>query len=193
VRRAARTIGGIDGRIPEWIAGHYEERQQRLRARVLEIRSQGAGRAIHARLPAALAELQSGWELFLEFALEVGAIGRAEQEELEQRSQRAFAQLCALQATYQQPRDSVVRLGAPGPAAQGAKPVRSVRDGSKTAQVLDLLQRAGGATAQELIQVTGWQPHSVRGFLSGTVGKKMGLTVTSNKGEDGKRRYSVPA
>jgi hypothetical protein len=35
------------------------------------------------------------------------------------------------------------------------------------------------------------QPHSVRAFLSGTVGKKMGLTLTSNKVEDGVRRYSV--
>ena len=38
---------------------------------------------------------------------------------------------------------------------------------------------------------TGLQPHSVRGFLSGIIGKKMGLTVTSAKGEDGERRYSV--
>ncbi len=76
---------------------------------------------------------------------------------------------------------------------KGAKKARSVRKGSKTAKVLDLLKRASGATAQELIKVTGWQPHSVRGFLSGTVGKKMGLTITSTKGEDGGRRYSVKA
>jgi hypothetical protein len=38
--------------------------------------------------------------------------------------------------------------------------------------------RLGGATAMELMKTTGWQPHSVRGFLSGTIGKKMGLTVT---------------
>jgi hypothetical protein len=53
--------------------------------------------------------------------------------------------------------------------------------------------RAGGVTAKELLKVTGWQPHSLRGFLSGTVGKKMGLTVTSAKGEDGERNYSVKA
>jgi hypothetical protein len=76
-------------------------------------------------------------------------------------------------------------------APKGPKKGRSVRNGSKTAKVLGLLQRAGGATAKELIKVTGWQPHSVRGFLSGTVGKKMGLTVTSTKGEDGERHYSV--
>ena len=69
----------------------------------------------------------------------------------------------------------------------------SARDGSKTAQVLDLLKRPGGATAKELMKATGWQAHSVRGFLSGTVGKKMGLAVTSAKGEDGERTYSLKA
>ena len=68
---------------------------------------------------------------------------------------------------------------------------RVARDGSKTAKLLDLLKRPGGATSKELIKATGWLPHSVRGFLSGTVGKKMGLTVTSSKGEDGERTYSV--
>jgi hypothetical protein len=73
--------------------------------------------------------------------------------------------------------------------ANAAEP--QARDGSKTAKVLDLLTRPSGATAKELMKVTGWQPHSVRGFLSGTVGKKMGLTVTSTKGEDGERSYSI--
>ncbi len=41
------------------------------------------------------------------------------------------------------------------------------------------------------MKATGWQPHSVRGFLSGTVGKKMGLVVTSTKGENGERTYSI--
>jgi Protein of unknown function (DUF3489) len=66
-----------------------------------------------------------------------------------------------------------------------------LRDGSKTAQILDLLKRPGGGTSKELMKVTGWLPHSVRGFLSGTVRKKMGLTVTSAKGENGERIYSV--
>ena len=67
----------------------------------------------------------------------------------------------------------------------------SAREGSKTAKVVGLLKRPGGATAKELMKATGWQPHSVRGFLSGTVGKKMGLFVSSTKGEDGERTYSV--
>jgi hypothetical protein len=74
---------------------------------------------------------------------------------------------------------------------QVAKP--AARSGSKTAKILDLLRRPGGASARELLKATGWQPHSLRGFLSGTVGKKMGLALTSTKGEDGDRTYSLKA
>ena len=70
---------------------------------------------------------------------------------------------------------------------------KAARDGSKTAKILDLLKRPGGATSKELMKATGWLPHSVRGFLSGTVGKKMGLIVTSTKAENGERTYSVEA
>ena len=79
---------------------------------------------------------------------------------------------------------------APKPAKL-EKSGASGREGSKTAKVVDLLKRPGGATAKELLKATGWQPHSVRGFLSGTLGKKMGLVVSSTKGEDGERTYAV--
>ena len=76
-------------------------------------------------------------------------------------------------------------------SAKSPKKAAGARQGSKTAQVLDLLQRSGGATLKELMKATGWQAHSVRGFMSGALGKKMGLAVTSTKAEDGERRYSV--
>jgi hypothetical protein len=76
---------------------------------------------------------------------------------------------------------------------KGAKKAAGARDGSKAATILDLLKRKDGATLKELMKASGWQAHSVRGFLSGTVGKKMGLAVTSTKGEDGERSYSVKA
>ena len=76
-------------------------------------------------------------------------------------------------------------------APQGAKKAPGARDASKTATILEMLKRPGGATAKELLKATGWQPHSLRGFISGTLGKKMGLAVTSTKGEDGERSYSV--
>jgi len=67
----------------------------------------------------------------------------------------------------------------------------SPRAESKGAQILALIRRPKGATLAELAKVTGWQNHSIRGFLSGTVGKKMGLAVESTKREDGGRVYSI--
>ncbi len=82
------------------------------------------------------------------------------------------------------------RTKAKAAKPEAAKP-EVAREGSKTARILDLLKRPGGVTAKELMKATGWLPHSVRGFLSGTVGKKMGLTVTSTKNDDGERTYKV--
>ena len=65
------------------------------------------------------------------------------------------------------------------------------REGSKKAKVLALLERKEGATLAQLMKATGWQAHSVRGFLSGALGKKMGLKIESQKQENGERTYSV--
>jgi len=78
-------------------------------------------------------------------------------------------------------------------APKGETQPKGSRDGSKTALVLSLLRRAGGVSSEELMGVTGWQAHSVRGFLSGTVSKKMGLKVVSAKSESGARSYSIDA
>ena len=66
---------------------------------------------------------------------------------------------------------------------------RPAREGSKKAIVLDLIRRADGASITEIAGATGWQAHSVRGFISGALGKKMGLTVESFKRPDGERAY----
>ncbi len=73
---------------------------------------------------------------------------------------------------------------------QGGTP-RTGKEGSKTSKILELLQRDGGATLGELMQATEWQAHSVRGFLSGTLRKKMKFNVESAKNEKGERSYSI--
>jgi hypothetical protein len=80
---------------------------------------------------------------------------------------------------------------APKPAPKGRQKAASAREGSKTAKVLAMLRQTKGATLKELMKATGWQAHSVRGFLSGTVGKKMGLALESNRREDGERLYKI--
>ncbi|MGD0778460.1 MAG: DUF3489 domain-containing protein, partial [Candidatus Solibacter sp.] len=76
-------------------------------------------------------------------------------------------------------------------SAKSPRKATGAGQGSKTNKVLDLLQRSGGASLNELTKATGWQAHSVRGFMSGAIGKKMGLAVKSTKAEGGERRYSV--
>jgi hypothetical protein len=75
-------------------------------------------------------------------------------------------------------------------ASRIQNPVPARRRG-KTGRVLQLLQRPGGATLKQLIAATQWQAHSVRGFLSGALKKKMGLQIESTKEADGARTYSI--
>jgi len=76
-------------------------------------------------------------------------------------------------------------------APKGRQKAAPVREGSKTAKVLGMLRQTKGATLKELMKATGWQAHSVRGFLSGALGKKMGLALESTKAEDGERFYKI--
>jgi hypothetical protein len=64
---------------------------------------------------------------------------------------------------------------------------------SKRDAVVKMLRSNKGASVAELQKATGWQPHSVRGFLSGTVKKRLGLNLKSELGKAGDRRYSIAA
>jgi Protein of unknown function (DUF3489) len=75
-------------------------------------------------------------------------------------------------------------------AAKPAKEESGPREGSKTAQVVAMLQRKNGATLAEIMEKMGWQKHTVRGFMAGAM-KKAGYSVESFKPEGGERTYRI--
>lgn len=73
-----------------------------------------------------------------------------------------------------------------------APKARAPRTGTKQAKLIEMLRADGGATIDEIIAATGWQPHTVRGAMSGALKKRLGLEVTSEKVEGRGRVYSLP-
>lgn len=65
------------------------------------------------------------------------------------------------------------------------------RPGTKQAQLIAMLQAPKGATIAEVAEATGWQHHSIRGAISGSLKKKLGLTVTSEKLAERGRVYKL--
>ena len=81
--------------------------------------------------------------------------------------------------------------GRPAASAGKSKDTETPGKRTKLDLLTDLLRDPGGASISELTKATGWQPHSVRGAISGAL-KRKGLTVTSEVTE-GVRRYRVGA
>jgi hypothetical protein len=69
-----------------------------------------------------------------------------------------------------------------------SKPIEA--GSSKQASVLAMLGKPGGATISAIMRITGWQPHTVRGFFAGTVRKRLGLNLVSDK-SSGDRSYHI--
>lgn len=80
------------------------------------------------------------------------------------------------------------------PALAKATPAKTAetKRSTKTERLLALLRRPQGVTIEQAAKALEWQPHSVRGVISGVLKKRLGLTITSTKGEGG-RVYRVSA
>jgi Protein of unknown function (DUF3489) len=72
---------------------------------------------------------------------------------------------------------------SPKPAGSG--------NSTKQAQFISLLKQSSGVTLPDLMKATGWQAHSIRGFISGTLKKRLSLKVISDTTSDGIRRYRI--
>jgi hypothetical protein len=82
----------------------------------------------------------------------------------------------------------------PRKAADRQKVVQpKLRANSKQAKVIGMLRQPQGSTTSVIVKATGWQPHSVRGFFAGIIRKKLGLTLESEKPDDGERIYRIVA
>ena len=69
--------------------------------------------------------------------------------------------------------------------------VNSAEPKTRAVHIITLLKQPEGASIAELANATGWQRHSVHGFMSGTLKKKLGLKIESTKDGDTDRRYAV--
>jgi hypothetical protein len=83
--------------------------------------------------------------------------------------------------------------GAPdrGSAGHTAPPATKTRTGTKQAALIAMLKRPEGATIAEIVDATGWQPHTVRGALAGALKKRLGLEVISEKLQERGRVYRI--
>jgi Protein of unknown function (DUF3489) len=84
-----------------------------------------------------------------------------------------------------------VSTAAPTTGTKTRKPAAKPK--TKLAQLEAMLRRPDGATLEQISKSLAWQTHSVRGAMSGALKKKQGLTITSEKTDDGRRVYRIAA
>ena len=79
----------------------------------------------------------------------------------------------------------------PGKNRRKAPTASAAAPKTKLGQLEDMLRRKEGATIAQIATTLDWQPHSVRGAISGSLKKKQGLTIESEKTEDGRHVYRI--
>ena len=123
---------------------------------------------------------------------------QADEREAETAAPIEYLKAASAEATAEQGTGSLGQAMPKSPSArqQRKKPETATTAAprvSKTEAALKLLRRKTGASLAELREATGWQAHSVRGFLSGTVRKKLALPLSSEVTKQGVRRYRIGA
>jgi hypothetical protein len=130
-----------------FVASRYEEIQRCLKTRVRERRQGNFTASVHARLPEMIAELASGWEIFLDFAEQSDAIHGDTRTQLEQRAGRAFEEVAAMQACYHR-------------ASDPARGFLSLLQAALAAGIAHVADRHGGAP--EAPELWGWRHQADR-------------------------------
>ena len=101
------------------------------------------------------------------------------------------ATTAATKQSTKKPKVSKAKATKAAKSTKQAAAKTEARAGSKKEIVLKLLRREGGATIAQIAKATDWQNHSIRGFLSAQVGKKMKLKIESTKNDAGERNYRI--
>ncbi|MEZ7846841.1 MAG: DUF3489 domain-containing protein [Polaromonas sp.] len=86
--------------------------------------------------------------------------------------------------------DVAVDAPANAPSDASTKPPR-LRDGTKQAVLIALLKQPEGVTLAQMAEASGWQIHTIRGFMAGSLKKKLGMNVVSDKRHDQARQYRI--
>ena len=103
----------------------------------------------------------------------------------------AKAPKAATDAKSQKPAKTAAPAEKTARTAPAGTPAPTPREHTKQATMIAMLQRKNGATIAEIVEATGWQPHTVRGAFAGALKKKLGLNIVSEKDEKRGRVYRI--
>jgi len=89
------------------------------------------------------------------------------------------------------PKNKAVRVEVETQKTDTAKPKPKPRAGTKQAKLIEILKAPDGATIAEIAKDVNWQPHTIRGAMSGALKKRLGLSIVSEKIKERGRVYKI--